>query len=496
MKKCALGQPPCARVSSARTSIKSTSTTRSRTASTRTANTSTVGGGTTISSTPRNGTTIASNTIATSTIAAGTIAGITFASVCALLFTAGALPTRAQAKASDYPAPTPAFPGQTNAPAPATPSPAIAVETVVARLSSPWSVAFLPDGKFLITERNGTMRTATKEGIYSAPIAGVPPVKVVAAQSLHDVALDPNFAKNRLIYFTYFAPPPGEDPAVWPNSYFYDKVTSLPLAQRRTVSIGSERAARARLSDDDKHLENVQVLLDGEDRRIVFAPDGTLYITGPDRFRFYDSKMDAVDHEINDPYVLRNFTGRVARINPDGSIPKDNPFMGDPDVAPETFSYGHRDPEGAAINPATGELWLDEHGPLGGDEINIIRAGKNYGWPNVSYGRQYSGALVGKGAHAKEGTEQPIYFWYPDIGPCGMMFYTGDVFPEWKGNLFIGSLTGKFLIRLVLDGNRVVAEEHLLVDLGQRIRDVRQGPDGAVYLLTDGGSLLRLTPKK
>jgi aldose sugar dehydrogenase len=458
MKKCALRNPACARVSSAKSSTTSNFTTSNFTAS--------------------------------------TIARIMFACACAILFVAGAARVRAQAKASDYPAPKPAFPGQTNAPAPSKPSPAITVETVVARLSSPWSVAFLPDGKFLITERNGTMRTATRDGVYSAPIAGVPAVKVVAAQSLHDVALDPNFAKNRLIYFTYFAPPPGEDPAVWPNVYFYDKVTSLPLAQRRTVSIGSERAARAQLSDDEKHLENVQVLLDGEDRRLAFAPDGTLYITGPDRFRFYDSKMDAEDREINDPYVLRNFTGRVARINPDGSIPKDNPFMGDADVAPETFSYGHRDPEGAAINPATGELWLDEHGPLGGDEINIIRAGKNYGWPNVSYGRQYSGAIVGNGAHTKEGTEQPIYFWYPDIGPCGMMFYTGDVFPEWKGNLFIGSLTGKFLVRLVLDGNRVVAEEHLLVDLGQRIRDVRQGPDGAVYVLTDGGSLLRLTPKK
>jgi aldose sugar dehydrogenase len=488
MKKCALKQSAWARISSASTFITSAFTKSTRTTSTSTASTPTT----------RHCTTIATSTITASAVASNMIAAIKFASVCATLFVVGAVPVRAQerAKASDYPAPTPAFPGQTNAPAPAKPSAAITVETVVARLSSPWSMAFLPDGKFLITERNGTMRTATKKGVYSAPIAGVPDVKVVAAQSLHDVALDPNFAKNRLIYFTYFAPPPGEDPAVWPNVYFYDKVTSLPLAQRRTVSIGSERVARARLSDDDKRLENVQVLLDGEDRRLAFAPDGTLYITGADRFRFYDSKMDAEDREINDPYVLRNFTGRVARINPDGSIPKDNPFMGDADVAPETFSYGHRDPEGAAINPATGELWLDEHGPLGGDEINIIRAGKNYGWPNVSYGRQYSGALVGKGAHAKEGTEQPIYFWYPDIGPCGMMFYTGDLFPEWKGNLFVGSLTGKFLVRLVLDGNRVVAEEHLLVDLGQRIRDVRQGPDGAVYLLTDGGSLLRLTPKK
>ena len=399
-------------------------------------------------------------------------------------------------KASDFPAPKPAFPGQTNAPAPQKASPPFTVDTVVGRLSSPWAMAFLPDGKMLITERNGAMRVATMDGVYSAPIAGVPGVKVVAAQSLHDVVLDPHFVENRLIYFSYFAPPPGEDPAVWPNSFFYAKVTDKPLSERRTASIGTERVARARLSNDEKSLENVEVLLDGLDRRVVFAPDGTLYVTGADRFRFYDSKMDSTDHEITDPDILRNFTGRVARINPDGSIPKDNPFLGQATVLPETFSYGHRDPEGAAINPKTGELWMDEHGPLGGDEINIIRAGKDYGWPNVSYGRQYSGGVVGKGAQVKEGTEQPIYFWYPDIGPCGMMFYTGDMFPEWKGNLFIGALYGKFLVRLVLDGDRVVAEEHLLVDLAQRIRGVQQGPDGSVYVITDAGNILRLTPKK
>ena len=407
-----------------------------------------------------------------------------------------ALPVCAQRpKAEDYPAPKPAFSGQTGAPPPKKAS-LFSVETVVQRLSSPWSLAFLPDGKMLITERNGTMRIATMDGVYSAPIAGVPGVKVVAAQGLHDVALDPKFAQNRLIYFTYFAPPPGEDPAVWPNEFFYDRVTSKPLAERRTKSIGAERLARARLSEDDKRLEDVRVLLEGVERRIVFAPDGTLYITGADRFRFYDTHMDGVERETADPDILRNFTGRVARINPDGSIPKDNPFMNEPTVLPETFSYGHRDPEGAAINPATGELWLNEHGPLGGDEINIIRPGRNYGWPNVSYGRQYSGAPVAKGATAKEGTEQPVYFWYPDIAPSGMLFYTGDLLPDWKGNLFIGALGGKYLVRLVLNGERVVAEEHLLADLGQRVRDVRQGPDGAIYVLTDQGTILRLKPKK
>jgi aldose sugar dehydrogenase len=416
----------------------------------------------------------------------------------AALVAASVAPLRGQApvKATDFPPPKPAFAGQTSAPAPAKASAPVAVQTIVQGLNRPWTFAFLPDGKLLVTERYGTMRIARTDGVFSAPIAGVPDVKVVAAQSLHDVELDPDFARNRLIYFTYFAPPPGEDPAVWPSEYFYARVTSKPLAERRTVSIGTERMARARLSDDEKKLENVQTLVEGVDRRIVLAPDGTLYISGADRFRFYDSDMDGVEHEFTDQTILRNFTGRVARINRDGTIPKDNPFMADATVLPETFAYGFRDPDGAAINPATDELWIVEHGPLGGDRVLIVRSGHFYGWPNVSYGRQYSGVPVGAGKTAEDGVDQPIYFWYPDIAPSSAMFYTGDVFPEWKGNLLVGSLVGKCLIRLVLNGDRVVAEEHLLGDLGQRIRDVRQGPDGAIYLLTDAGSLLRITPKK
>lgn len=408
-----------------------------------------------------------------------------------------AITARAQApvKATDFPPPKPAFAGQTHAPAPQK-SVAVTVETLVLRLSSPWALAFLPDEKMLVTERNGTMRTASSNGVYSAPIQGVPGVKVVAGQSLHDVELDPHFAQNRLIYFTYFAPPPGEDPSVWPNDYFYSRVTDLPLAQRRTHSVGTERVARARLSEDEKRIENVQTILEGVNDRIVFAPDRTLYITGPDRFRLYDSKMDATNRVVTDPDILRNFTGRVARINPDGTIPPDNPFMAVATVLPETFSYGLRDPEGAAINPATGQLWVVEHGPLGGDKVEIIRPGSNDGWPNVGYGRQYSGVPVGNGDRAMEGVDQPVYFWYPDVAPSSALFYTGNLFPEWKGNLLIGALAGKCLIRLVLQGDRVVAEEHLLANLGQRIRDVRQGPDGAVYLLTDGGLLLRLTPRK
>jgi len=406
-------------------------------------------------------------------------------------------PLRAQmAKAEDYPPPKPAFPGQTRAPLPAQKSPALTVDTIITRFNAPWSLAFMPNGKMLVTERYGFIRVAQMDGFYSAPIAGVPDTKIVAAESLHDVVIDPDFAHNRMIYFTYFAPPPGEAPGVWPIDVFYKNVWNASVAKRRTMRVGEERLARARLSDDERRLENVEVLLDGVNRRIVFAPDGTMFITGADRFRFYDPPYDGTDHEILDPDVLRNFTGRVVRINKDGSIPKDNPFLDQPTVLPETYSYGHRDPEGAAINPTTGKLWVIEHGPLGGDKISIIKPGGNYGWPNVSYGRRYNGDLLaGKGLTQKPGVEQPVYFWYPDIAPCGMIFYTGDMFPEWKGNLLIGGMGAKALIRLVLDGDKIVAEEHLLTEMNQRVREVQQGPDGAIYILTDDGRLSRVSRK-
>jgi aldose sugar dehydrogenase len=402
--------------------------------------------------------------------------------------------------------PKPAFPGQTEAPGPAKPSGPIAIQTVTNRLNAPWSLAFLPDGNFLVTEGVGSMRIVRPDGWVSAPIAGVPGVKVIAAQGLHDVLLDPDFAKNRLLYITYFAPPRGEEPAIWPTEFFYEQVWTKSLAERRAMSIGMERLARARLSEDNKRLEDFRILIDGGgERRIVLAPDGTLLVTGADRFRFYDSDLDGVEHDFTDnPDIRRNFSGRVIRINRDGSIPKDNPWLNRATVLPETFAHGLRDPEGAAINPATGELWATDHGPQGGDEINIIRAGRDYGWPDISWGTQYDARRtdgrknvpVGNGLHSMKGVEEPIYFWVPSIAPSGMLFYTGDLFPEWKGNLFVGALAGQHLARLVLNGERVVAEESLLTDFKQRIRDVRQGPDGAVYLLTTGGGLVKLTPKK
>jgi glucose/arabinose dehydrogenase len=399
--------------------------------------------------------------------------------------------------------PKPAFPGQTGAPPPSKPSPPVTVETITGRLTSPWSLAFLPDGSFLVTESIGTIRIVRPDGVVSAPIAGVPGVKVVAAQGLHDVLLDPGFAQNRLLYFCYFAPPKGEEPALWPNEFFYQNVWTKSLAERRTMAIGTERMARARLSKDNTRLEDVEVLVEGAERRIVLAPDGTLLITGADRFRLYDSKYDGVEHDFTDnPDIGRNFSGRVLRINRDGSIPKDNPWLSRATVLPETFAHGLRDPEGAAINPATGELWVTDHGPQGGDEINIIKPGRNYGWPDVSYGVQYDfqrtdgrkNVPVGNGRTSMPGVEEPVYFWVPDIAPSGMLFYTGDRFPAWKGNLFVGALEGQALVRLVLNGDRIVAEERLLTDRKMRVRDVRQGPDGAIYLLA-GTGLLRLTPK-
>lgn len=403
---------------------------------------------------------------------------------------------------AQQPEPVPAFPGQTEAPPPAVPS-RYTVEVITEGLTSPWALAFLPNGDYLVSESRGTLRTVTSGGAVSEPIDGVPPVKVVAAQGFHDVVLDPDFARNRYVYFTYFAPPRGEAAAAWPVEHFYEEVWTRPFAERRTLDIGTERVGRARLSADRRRLEDVEVLIEGGvERRIAFAPDGTMYVTGADTFRFYDTDLDGVDHDFTDnPDVRRNFSGRVIRINPDGTIPRDNPWLGRATVARETFAHGLKDPEGAAIHPRTGELWIIDHGPQGGDEVDIIRAGRDYGWPNVSYGVQYdarqldgrTNVPVGNGRTSMPGVEEPLYFWVPSIAPSGMTFYDGDLFPEWRGNLLIGAMAGQHLVRLVLDGERVVAEERLLENRGLRIREVRQGPDGAVYLF-GGNSLMRLTP--
>ena len=373
----------------------------------------------------------------------------------------------------------------------------LSIETVARGLDHPWGLAFLPDGKMLVTEMKGTLRLVTKEGVHTS-VEGVPPVKTVAAQGLHDIVLDPDFARNRLIYFCYFAPPPGEPAGFWPNTFAYDRVFNLSVAERRRLRLGMESVARARLSDDETRLENVAVILEGVERRLAFAPDGTLYATGADRFRFYNSDLSGgrSGYETN-LTIRKNFAGRISRINTDGTLPKDNPFLDDPLVPPDVFAFGVRDPEGAAINPKTGELWEVEHGPAGGDELNVIRSGRDYGWPVISYGEDYSGRPVGAGITAQAGLEQPVYYWDPVIAPSGMAFYDAGLFPAWKGSLFVGGLASTHLARLTLQGDRVVGEEWLLQDLGKRIRDVIVGPDGALWLLTDeaNGQVLRIAPK-
>jgi aldose sugar dehydrogenase len=424
-------------------------------------------------------------------------------SACALAVVAVTLLSVAAAQS---PEPKPAFQGQTDAQAPAKPSPPVAVQQVAGGLTGAWAFAFLPNGALLVTQNGGTMRVVRSDGSVSAPLAGLPPMKSVAAQGLHDVLLDPDFARNRTLYFTYFAPPKGEAPASWPIEHFYERVWTTPFAQRRTMDLGTERVARARLSEDLTKLEDVDVLAEGVERNIVLAPDGTLLVLGADRFRFYDSDLDGVGHDFSDnPDIRRNFTGRAIRINRDGSIPKDNPWLTRATVLRETFAHGFKDPEGAAINPQTRELWAVDHGPQGGDEINIVRAGRDYGWPDVSYGTQYDARQadgrknvpVGNGAPRMKGVEEPIYFWVPSIAPSGMMFYTGDLFPDWKGNLFVGAMSaqhGHHLVRLVLNGERVVAEEKLLAERKARIRFVRQAPDGSIYVIA-GTEIWKLTPK-
>ena len=344
----------------------------------------------------------------------------------------------------------------------------IRVITVASGLEHPWGLAFLPDGRMLVTERPGRLRIVDADGKLSKPVKGVPEVYAVGQGGLLDVALDPKFAENRLIYWSY-AEPEG--------------------------SVAGTAVARAHLVEDGggpARLEDVQVIFRQQPKvsgpnhwgsRLVFAPDGTLFVTLGERYQ--RDRAQNLDETL----------GKLVRINADGSIPKDNPFVGRRDARPEIWSLGHRNVQGAALNPETKRLWTVEHGAQGGDEINIPEAGKNYGWPIITYGRDYSGAKIGEGT-AKPGLEQPIYYWDPSIAPSGMAFYTADRFPAWRGNLFVGSLKFALLVRLELDGTKITHEERLLEDLSERIRDVRQGPDGLLYLLTDNpdGRILRLEP--
>ena len=344
------------------------------------------------------------------------------------------------------------------------------VETVVGGLVHPWSLAFLPDGRMLVTERPGRMRIVTRDGTLSPPLTGVPRVFASGQGGLLDVILDRNFADNRTIYFSYAEP--------------FDGGGRTALA-RATLEAGEA----PRLSDMTVIFRQHGPPSRGNHfgGRIVQAADGNLFLTNGEHFSDRDMAQ-----------TLDNHLGKIVRIKPDGAVPNDNPFVGRAGARPEIWSLGHRNPQGLAINPADGKLWEQEHGPRGGDEINIVLPGHNYGWPLVSHGVNYEGTSVGTGKAQMAGMDDPAWHWTPSIAPSGMTFYTGDLFKGWKGSLFNGGLVSQLLSRLELKGDRVVKEERLLQGLRERIRDVRQGPDGALYLLTDNsaGRLLRLAPAK
>lgn len=372
------------------------------------------------------------------------------------------------------PAQKPAFEGQTRAPERLT-NVAFDVVTVAQGLTTPWSLEFLPSGKMLVSEKAGQMRVVAADGTLSPPVEGILPVDPRGQGGLLDIAIDPAFASNQLIYWSFSEPQP-------------EKANNTAVARGRFVDGAQPR------------VENVQVIYRQSPSmvsgghygsRLVFRPDGTLFVTQGDR------QSEAGRSLVQS---METLIGKIVRINTDGSIPKDNPFVGKAGVRPEIWSLGHRNVQSAAINPATGDLWEVEHGTRGGDELNIARPGRNYGWPDVAYGIEYRGQPIREGATARDGIEQPTYYWDPVIAPSGMMFYTGDLFPAWKGSVFIGGLATTNLVRLDIKGDRVVGEERLLRDLTpkpERIRDVKQGPEGAVYVVTDSpqGRVLKLIPK-
>jgi glucose/arabinose dehydrogenase len=390
------------------------------------------------------------------------------AAVLALLLLAGAAHGEDYKDGPPAAGQVPAFPGQTRAPAPAAHS-AYRIVPVAQGLNHPWSLTWLPDGRMLVTERPGRLRIVAADGTLSPPVSGVPAVAADNTGGLLDVVLDPRFRANRLIYLTYLEPRDGG-------------TNAISVARGRLV----EHAGAPSLKDVSVILRTGPSTTGGDNvgSRLAFGRDGRLYITLGDRMVLRDQAQS-----------LASDLGKVARIDPDGAIPADNPFARVAGARPEIFSYGHRNPEGLAFNPATGALWELEHGAKGGDELNVIHPGLNYGWPVITYGIDYSGAKIGIGTQ-KAGMRQPVYYWDPSIAPSGLAFYTGDLFPAWKGDLFVGALKAQRLVRLSLDGEHVVSEEVLLSELHERIRDVRQGPDGALYVLTDNdaGRILKLVP--
>ena len=337
--------------------------------------------------------------------------------------------------------------------------------TVAEGLEHPWGIAFLPDGRALVTERPGRLRILAADGKVGEPLAGVPAVQAVNQGGLLDVALDPDFASNRLVYLSYTEPRDGGN----------------------GTAVARGRLTEGGLADVEVIFRQQPTVKGGHHfgSRLVFARDGRLFVTLGDRFT-----------ERARAQTLDSHLGKVVRIERDGKVPADNPFANRAGALPEIWSYGHRNVQGAALHPRTGELWTHEHGPRGGDELNRTLAGRNYGWPTVSYGIEYSGGKISDSPTAS-GIEPPVHHWVPSIATSGLMFYSGDRFPKWRGSAFVGGLVSKQVARLEMDGDRVVSEERLLEGVvKQRVRDVKQGPDGFIYLLTDEakGRLLRMEP--
>lgn len=365
---------------------------------------------------------------------------------------------------TNYP---PAFEGQTRIGAVKTTTP-YTFAILDSTLTKPWGIAALPDGRLIITEKGGTMRIASATGSPGSPINGIPKVSSEGQGGLLGVCIDPSFDENRMVYWAF----------------------SEPLAQGNLTAV-----AKGKLSADEKSMEGVTVIYRATPAykgtlhyggRVLFSKEGHLYVSTGERSDL-ETRPQAQD--------LNSGLGKIIRITTDGKPVNGNPFEGKSGARPELYSYGHRNVQGIAFHPGTGDLWETEFGPRGGDELNRIEPGKNYGWPVITYGIEYSGKNIGDSIQQKEGMEQPVYYWDPVISPSGITFYDSDEIPEWKNNLFISSLSGMHICRIVIENKKVVGEERLLADQKQRFRDITQGKDGALYAVTDGGRLYKVYKK-